>query len=170
MKNLPTLPLDDGADGDAAAAPSSVSRRGFLSATTMSVIGAVLASACGGGGGDGPTGVVTPPTTVGVTVSGNVITVDLAQVPALTATSGFILVARPSTIIIHTAGDDYRAFTSICTHEQCTVGDFRNGRIVCPCHGSQYDASGQVVVGPATQRLREFAVAMDAGTQKLTEA
>lgn len=161
MKNLPTLPLD-GADGDA----PSLSRRGFLSATTMSVIGAVLASACGGGG-DGPTGVVTPPTTAGVSVSGNVITVDLAQVPALTAANGFILVARPSTIIIHT-GNDYRAFTSICTHQQCTVGDFRNGRIVCPCHGSQYDASGQVVVGPATQRLREFAVAMDAGTQKLT--
>jgi len=160
MKTLPTLP-PDGADGGA----PSLSRRGFLSTTTMSMIGAVLASACGGGGG--PTGVVTPPTTVGVSVSGNVITVDLTKVPALTASSGFILVARPSTIIIHT-GDDYRAFTSTCTHEQCTVGDFRGGRIICPCHGSQYDAAGQVVVGPATQRLREFAVALDAGAQTLT--
>jgi cytochrome b6-f complex iron-sulfur subunit len=161
MKTLPTLPTD-GTDGDA----PSLSRRGFLSATTMSMLGAVLASACGGGGG-GPTGVVTPPTTVGVSVSGNVITVDLTQVPALTAASGFILVARPSTIIIHT-GDDYRAFTSTCTHQQCTVGDFRGGRIICPCHGSQYDATGQVVEGPATQRLREFAVSLDAGAQKLT--
>ena len=158
MKTLPTLSPDDDAP--------ALSRRGFLSATTMSVIGAVLASACGGGG-DGPTGVVTPPTTTGVTVNGNVVTVDLARVPALTAASGFILVARPSTIIIH-EGDDYRAFTSTCTHEQCTVGDFRGGRIVCPCHGSQYDAHGQVVVGPATQRLREFAVALDAESQTLT--
>jgi len=102
-----------------------------------------------------------------VTVSGNVITVDLAQVPALTAASGFILVSRPSTIIIHT-GDDFRAFTSICTHEQCTVGDFRGGRIVCPCHGSQYDSAGQVVVGPAPRALREFAVSHDAESQKLT--
>jgi Rieske Fe-S protein len=85
-------------------------------------------------------------------VSGSVITVDLAQVPALTAANGFILVARPSTIIIH-AGDDYRAFTSICTHEQCTVGDFRGGRIVCPCHGSQYDTSGRIRKGPAPKNL-----------------
>jgi len=161
MKTLPTLSHDGADDGS-----PSLSRRGFLSATTMSVIGAVLASACGGGG-DGPTGVVTPPTTTGVTVSGNVITVDLAQVPALTAASGFILVSRPSTIIIHT-GDDFRAFTSICTHEQCTVGDFRGGRIVCPCHGSQYDSAGQVVVGPAPRALREFAVSHDAESQKLT--
>jgi Rieske Fe-S protein len=161
MKTLPTL-SDDGADDGV----PSVSRRGFLSATTMSVIGAVLASACGGGG-DGPTGVVTPPTTVGVTVNGNVITVDLAQVSRLTADGGFILVARPSTIVIHD-GDDYRAFTSTCTHEQCTVGDFRGGRIVCPCHGSQYDAHGQVVVGPAPRALREFAVSLDAESQKLT--
>ena len=163
MKTLPTL-TPDGPEGDT----PPLSRRGFLSATTMSVIGAVLASACGGGGGDGPTGVVTPPTTEGVSVSGNVITVDLAQVPALTATNGFILVARPSTIVINTGGDSFRAFTSICTHEQCTVGDYRGGRIVCPCHGSQYDSTGQVVVGPATQRLREFAVAHDGSANTLT--
>ena len=161
MKTRRTLPQD----GPELSGPA-LSRRGFVSAATLSVIGAVLASACGGGG-SGATGVVTPPTTTGVTVDGNVITVDLTQVPALTAADGFILVARPSTIIIHT-GDDFRAFTSICTHQQCTVGDFRGGRIVCPCHGSQYDASGQVVVGPAAQKLREFAAVLSADARTLT--
>jgi len=164
MKTLPTLSHDGTDGGGRPAAP--VSRRAFVSAATLSVIGAALASACSGGG-DGPTGVITPPTT-GVTVSGSVITIDLAQVPALEAADGFILVSRPSTLVIRTGTDAYRAFTSVCTHEQCTVGDYRGGRIVCPCHGSQYDSSGQVVVGPATRPLREFAVALDAEARVLT--
>jgi cytochrome b6-f complex iron-sulfur subunit len=165
MKTLPTLSHDGTDGGGRPAAP--VSRRAFVSAATLSVIGAALASACSGGG-DGPTGVITPPTTTGVTVSGSVITIDLAQVPALEAADGFILVSRPSTLVIRTGTDAYRAFTSVCTHEQCTVGDYRGGRIVCPCHGSQYDSSGQVVVGPATRPLREFAVALDAEARVLT--
>lgn len=45
-----------------------------------------------------------------------------------------------------------------CTHEGCTVQRFNPeaGRIICPCHGSQYLIDGTVVQGPAGLSLRQF--------------
>lgn len=42
----------------------------------------------------------------------------------------------------------------VCTHMGCTVAwKAEQNRFVCPCHGSQYDAQGQVVHGPARRNL-----------------
>jgi cytochrome b6-f complex iron-sulfur subunit len=42
----------------------------------------------------------------------------------------------------------------VCTHLGCTVEwKAAQNRFVCPCHGSQYDAQGQVVHGPARRNL-----------------
>lgn len=49
---------------------------------------------------------------------------------------------------------DFKAFTAICTHLQCTVGTIENGQIICPCHGSRYSiADGSVIQGPAPRAL-----------------
>lgn len=65
-------------------------------------------------------------------------------------------VARPDakTVVAHSA---------ICTHQGCTVQ--ANGKkLVCPCHGSQFDAfTGAVLNGPAAQPLASVAVKV-AGT------
>jgi Rieske Fe-S protein len=46
------------------------------------------------------------------------------------------------------------AFSATCTHQGCTVTQVSDGRIRCPCHGSQFDArTGAPVVGPATRPL-----------------
>ena len=40
------------------------------------------------------------------------------------------------------------AISAVCTHLGCTV-NFTDHRFECPCHGSQYTASGYVLRGPA---------------------
>ncbi|MDF1501714.1 Rieske (2Fe-2S) protein [Roseisolibacter sp. H3M3-2] len=161
MRPLPTLP------------DASVSRRDFVAATTCSLVAAALA-ACGGGGDGGPTDPGGPaiPADGGATIAGGVLTVQLARFAALTQANGFQVFGtvggqRADVVVINTAAG-YRAFSSICTHEQCTVGTFTGSRIVCPCHGSQYDTSGAVVVGPATRALAQYAVSLNAAAGTLT--
>jgi cytochrome b6-f complex iron-sulfur subunit len=44
------------------------------------------------------------------------------------------------------------AVNATCTHLGCTVNHKKN-QFECPCHGSQFDAQGRVLVGPATRTL-----------------
>ena len=184
MRSLPTLFTADthattppaGCGGLAAI---TLSRRGFVSTAAWSTLAAALASACGAGG-EGPSG-VKGPSASGVTFSNGVVWIPLTSVAALAQPGGFLITnggdnavrdassgRRPDVIVINVGTDQFRAFTSICTHEQCTVGDFTGSRIRCFCHGSEFDASGRVAAGPATRALTEYAVRLDAATRTLT--
>ncbi len=49
---------------------------------------------------------------------------------------------------------DFHAFTAVCTHMGCTVGEVNGDTIQCNCHGSQYNAAdGTVKKGPAPKAL-----------------
>ena len=52
------------------------------------------------------------------------------------------------------------AFSRNCTHNSCTIDSFQNGTSTCPCHGSQFDTSGNVVVGPAVNPLTQYSAAI----------
>lgn len=157
---------------------TQVNRREFVGVATWGAIAAALA-ACGGGKATGPgggpgtgpgggnNGGITLP--AGVTVAGSVVTIDLAQQPALTAANGFLLIPTTDTkvFVIH-VGTAFRAFTSICTHQQCDVNSFNGTRILCPCHGSQYDINGKPVAGPAPDPLREFTAQLNSANNTLT--
>jgi nitrite reductase/ring-hydroxylating ferredoxin subunit len=117
----------------------------------VAATGAVLATApvlasCGsssGGGGGG--GSVTVKTT-DVPVGGGV--VDQA---------GGVVVVQP------TAGA-FKAYSAICPHQGCTVGQISGGFIVCPCHGSTFKVSdGSVVQGPAAQGLTPMVATVQGG-------
>lgn len=41
-----------------------------------------------------------------------------------------------------------------CTHLGCIINETENGRLVCPCHGSEYDLEGNVIKGPAYKNLQ----------------
>jgi cytochrome b6-f complex iron-sulfur subunit len=49
------------------------------------------------------------------------------------------------------------AISAICTHAGCTVSLSGSDSFACPCHGSRFSLDGEVLGGPATTDLREFA-------------
>jgi Rieske Fe-S protein len=107
----------------------------------------------GGGGSNAPS-----LSTVAGTSAGGTITVNNVSGTALGSVGGAALVqAGSSSFLVARTGDNaFNAFTAVCTHEQCIVSGFQSGAFVCPCHGSQYNTSGAVTQGPATQRLQQF--------------
>ena len=52
-----------------------------------------------------------------------------------------------------------RALITVCTHLGCNVKHTASG-FECPCHGSQYDANGQVVRGPAPRPLSWYSISL----------
>ena len=44
-------------------------------------------------------------------------------------------------------------FSSHCSHLGCKIDKTESGKLVCPCHGSEYDLQGQVLKGPAYKNL-----------------
>jgi len=50
--------------------------------------------------------------------------------------------------------DVTKVLSSHCTHLGCTINQTENSRLVCPCHGSEYDLNGTVLKGPAYKNLK----------------
>ena len=65
-------------------------------------------------------------------------------------------------ILIVNVGGNYRAFTSVCTHSNCSRNWQFEGLVArCTCHGSEFNANGDVIQGPANRSLAEFPVSVD---------
>ena len=126
---------------------SLMSRREFARLASL----AAVATACSSDSGS-----PTAPSGNGITITGNIMTVPLAQNPSLSKTNGMILVAAARALVVRVSANDFRTLTSVCTHQQCTVSSFNGDVLGCPCHGSQFAPSGAVVRGPATQALRVY--------------
>ena len=110
-----------------------------------------------------------------ITVAGNVLSIDLTRTSALNNAGGFLLVssvggASVKTVIVNTDGTNFKAFTSVCTHQQCDLNSFDadDQNLVCPCHGSRFDLTGAAVTGPATGTLQEFATSRTGDTLTVT--
>jgi len=62
-------------------------------------------------------------------------------------------------ILVEVAKDEYRAFSAVCTHLDCTVQfDEETRRIWCPCHNGFYDLEGRNVAGPPPRPLEPYKV------------
>jgi len=71
--------------------------------------------------------------------------------------------ADAATVITQPTKGEFKAFTAICTHQQCTVHDVTT-TINCTCHGSKFSIEdGSVVQGPATAPLPEKKVTVKGG-------
>jgi Rieske Fe-S protein len=60
------------------------------------------------------------------------------------------------------------AVTSTCTHLGCTV-NHQDEKFVCPCHGSQFNISGEVLQGPAVKSLEHYEVRLSSDGRVLID-
>ncbi|MCC7265197.1 MAG: Rieske 2Fe-2S domain-containing protein [Candidatus Latescibacteria bacterium] len=62
-------------------------------------------------------------------------------------------------LLVLTAGGDYKAFSAVCPHLQCTVQyQSEKSQIWCACHNGTFNLNGQVIAGPPPKGLDEFKV------------
>src|SRR5215471_20528775 len=62
-------------------------------------------------------------------------------------------------VITQPKAGSFDAFSAVCTHQGCLVGDVSGGTINCPCHGSKFNiTNGSVVQGPAASPLPPVSV------------
>lgn len=58
------------------------------------------------------------------------------------------------------AEDKYSALLMLCTHRGCEL-NAHSDILICPCHGSEFSNTGDVLSPPATQPLVKFNVTND---------
>src|SRR5918993_4509529 len=84
-----------------------------------------------------------------------------AKVPV----GGGVILDDADYVITQPTRGKFKAFSKICTHQNCPVTEIAGGTINCQCHGSQFSIEdGSVQTGPATRPLPEAEVTV-AGNQ-----
>ena len=63
--------------------------------------------------------------------------------------------------IVVSADEQHAVFSSTCPHLGCRINQSEGGEIVCPCHGSRFDARGEVLRGPARHGLQPLPFQQD---------
>ena len=144
-----------------------VSRRRFCAGACQVASGATLATFFSACGGSSPTSPSAPAATlpvlpgqftnsrVQVTVAGSALD-NVGGAALVECVAGVFLLSRTSTTA-------FMAVDAICSHESCTITGSDGNAYVCPCHGSRYNRSGQVLAGPAKASLRQFSTAFADG-------
>lgn len=155
---------------------NDVSRKDFLRTAGSTALFAALGisfTSCdvsnSGGDEDPPT---TNPPDSGISLSGNVTTIDLTKsdTSVLAGQGGWLLINQSQLLVVNVDGETIRAFTSVCTHQSCSTNwQFSNNLFTCTCHGSQFNTSGGVVRGPAAADLQEFSVERSGNTVTITK-
>ncbi|MEV7792357.1 Rieske 2Fe-2S domain-containing protein [Streptomyces sp. NPDC087512] len=65
---------------------------------------------------------------------------------------------RDQNVVVSRAEDgSLKAYSTICTHAGCPIKKLEGTKLVCPCHGSEFDArTGEVLRAPASVPLVEL--------------
>lgn len=145
--------VDTAVDTAAATAEADSSARVFSRRATL-ITGAVASGALLASCAEGDSNVTAPEGTVEV---GSASAVGVGKAARLTHGSTTVIVSQPSS-------GEYKAFSTVCTHQGCQVQVQDSNRIVCPCHGSEFAVSdGSVVHGPAESPLASYPVQVKGG-------
>ena len=67
--------------------------------------------------------------------------------------------------ILQLAAGAFTAYDAACPHQGCPVKFLSpSAGFACPCHGSAFDATGKVLLGPARSNLKTLTVVSDGTT------
>ncbi|MFB7243001.1 FeS-binding protein [Streptomyces populi] len=123
----------------------SASRRTVLRGAALTPVAGLGLAACSGGSGGGAPATPTAPVVLG---AGSEVSRGGAQL------------YQDQNVVVSRAEDgSLKAFSSICTHAGCAINKLRGTTLVCPCHGSEFDAkTGKVLRAPATVPLHGLSV------------
>jgi Rieske Fe-S protein len=141
-------------------------RRQFM--LSSAALAAAAAGGCGSGSVAGPGGPTDFPTPA--PDSTNLVRAPLPGVGQTVAASGTILGLVVPLAVTRTSETTVVAISRRCTHEGCTVNlPGAPGRTLdCPCHGSRFTNTGQVVNGPAARPLPSFPTRIDGSEVVIT--
>lgn len=111
--------------------------------------------------------------TTGVAFDGATLAIDLTQASALSAVGGALFIRDADVLVIHAAEDDYRAFDSVCPHEQNQIRQVVDAgtsyEIRCPSHGWTFDLNGNPT-GSAQRPTTRYALVQDDQILRITVA
>ena len=179
MTQTPNAPLADDTDSGRS---TGLSRRAVV-AGVGGVAAAGLLTACGGGStatapgtpataapaapAEAPSEPAEPSAAGGsVASSGATALAATSEVPV----GGGIILDDADYVITQPSKGKFKAFSKICTHQNCPVTDIEGRSIICRCHGSAFSIEdGSVQTGPATRPLPEAEVTV-AGNQVVVTA
>lgn len=117
---------------------STLGRRQMLAVSAVVVAGGAAVTACGSDGGK---------------KSGGASGQSLGKTTDIPVGGGKIFESQGVVVTQPTAGT-FKAFSSTCTHQGCTVSQVVDGLIECPCHGSAFSITDAAVkAGPAPSPL-----------------
>ncbi|WP_027347002.1 Rieske (2Fe-2S) protein [Hamadaea tsunoensis] len=87
--------------------------------------------------------------------AGDAVTVSAAGI----AVGGGKIFNDQGVVVTQPTAGTYKAFTNLCSHQQCPLSDVSGGTINCNCHFSKFSIKdGAVVSPPASQPLKEYPV------------
>ena len=152
-------------------------RRGFCGnacrALSLAALGGALASvleSCGASGNSPTSGSLEtlPQLTASATGSSIVLTIDASSPLATTGNAALLQYQGGYLLIGRSSDTTFTALSAICTHQACLIGARAGTAYFCGCHGSEFDASGRVLVGPAVFPLAQYPTQYDATKKTLT--
>ena len=136
----------------------SITRRRFLVSSGQIGVGVVVLDCFGGcqsngGSADGSVD----------TVNGQAL-LTFARYPQLMTAGGGVVVDSSvgRLAVLRTAAYSAVGLSAVCTHAGCTVEVQSGPTLFCPCHGSEFSASGGVINGPARSGLQKYAATVGA--------
>lgn len=122
---------------------------------------AVTAAGCGGSASTPAASSTSTPTSSAPSSappsSGSPTSGALAKTSDVPVGSGVIVA---DTVVTQPTAGVFKGFSPVCPHRGCNVNAITDGKIICPCHDSEFNLDGSVAKGPAKAPLAAKPIAV----------